>query len=65
MKCEEKIEIFRLFLERTCTDWYSSMMIDLTSMDFFLWGFIKNDIYSTDVNAVDELKKRIIRALIN
>ncbi|XP_045450760.1 uncharacterized protein LOC123659597 [Melitaea cinxia] len=27
VKCEEKIEIFRLFLERTCTDWYSSMMI--------------------------------------
>lgn len=24
---EEKIEIFRLFLEKTCTAWYSSMMI--------------------------------------
>lgn len=26
-KDEEKIEIFRLFLEKSCTDWYSSMMI--------------------------------------
>lgn len=27
VKSEEKIEIVRLFLERSCTDWYSSMMI--------------------------------------
>lgn len=27
---QEKIEIFRLFLEKSCTDWYSSMMIKLT-----------------------------------
>lgn len=27
VKDEEKIEIFRLFLEKSCTDWYSSMMI--------------------------------------
>lgn len=26
---EEKIEIFRLFLDKSCTDWYSSMMIKL------------------------------------
>lgn len=26
-KDEEKIEIFRLFLEKSCTDWYSSMMM--------------------------------------
>lgn len=26
-KEEEKIEIFRLFLEKSCADWYSSMMI--------------------------------------
>lgn len=27
VKEEEKIEIIRLFLEKSCTDWYSSMMI--------------------------------------
>lgn len=27
VKEEEKIEIFRLFLEKSCIDWYSSMMI--------------------------------------
>ncbi|XP_044759164.1 uncharacterized protein LOC123316917 [Coccinella septempunctata] len=26
----EKIEIFRLFLEKSCVDWYNSMMIKLT-----------------------------------
>ncbi|CAB3236355.1 unnamed protein product [Arctia plantaginis] len=30
IKDEEKIEIFRLFLEKSCTDWYSSMMIKLS-----------------------------------
>lgn len=30
IKEEEKIEIFRLFLEKSCTDWYSSMMIKLS-----------------------------------
>lgn len=30
LKDEEKIEIFRLFLEKSCTDWYSSMMIKLS-----------------------------------
>lgn len=30
VKDEEKIEIFRLFLEKSCTDWYSSMMIKLS-----------------------------------
>lgn len=27
---EEKIEIFRLFLEKSCLDWYNSMMIKFT-----------------------------------
>lgn len=27
---EDKIEIFRLFLEKSCTDWYASMMIKFT-----------------------------------
>ncbi|XP_022827339.1 uncharacterized protein LOC111357040 [Spodoptera litura] len=30
VKEEEKIEILRLFLEKSCTDWYSSMMIKLS-----------------------------------
>lgn len=30
VKEEEKIEIFRLFLEKSCTDWYSPMMIKLS-----------------------------------
>lgn len=35
---------------------------DLTPMDFFLWGFIKNEVYACDVNTVEELQDRIIDA---
>ena len=27
---KDKIEIFRLFLEKSCVDWYNSMMLRLT-----------------------------------
>lgn len=33
---------------------------DLTPLDFFLWGHIKNEVYSTEVTTVEELKNRII-----
>jgi hypothetical protein len=32
---------------------------DLTPLDFFLWGHIKNNIYKTPVKDMDELKMRI------
>lgn len=33
---------------------------DLTPLDFFLWGHIKNEVYSTAVDTVEDLKDRII-----
>lgn len=33
---------------------------DLTPLDFFLWGHIKNEVYSTEVDTVDDLRNRII-----
>lgn len=32
---------------------------DLTSMDFFLWGYIKNLVYNTPPTTVDDMKGRI------
>jgi len=37
-KDEEKIEILRLFLEGSCTDWYSSMLMKLTiNSEWTIW----------------------------
>lgn len=35
---------------------------DLTPLDFFLWGFIKNEVYARDVNTIEELRSKIIDA---
>lgn len=32
---------------------------DLNPLDFFLWGFMKERVYATDVNTIDELRHRI------
>jgi hypothetical protein len=36
---------------------------DLTPLDFFLWGFIKTNVYKTKVNGIDDLKNRIEREI--
>lgn len=38
---------------------------DLTPLDFFLWGFVKNIVYQTPVPSLDELKRRIVTAIQN
>lgn len=35
---------------------------DLTPLDFFLWGFIKTEVYSTPVNNLEDLANRVRRA---
>lgn len=35
---------------------------DLTSLDFFLWGHVKEIVYKTQVNTVEELRGRIVAA---
>lgn len=37
---------------------------DLTPLDFFLWGYLKTEVYKQRSNDVDELRERII-AVIN
>lgn len=38
---------------------------DLTPLDFFVWGFLKNKVYSTAVNSEQELRDRITAAVEN
>ena len=33
---------------------------DLTSMDFFLWGYLKNYVYEVEIDSLQQLKARII-----
>jgi hypothetical protein len=36
---------------------------DITPLDFFLWGYIKDIVYKTPVTSLDELKLRIVAAI--
>lgn len=45
---EEKIEIFRIFLEKTCIDWYNSMMIKQTLQSE--WSVWKQNFCETFAN---------------
>ena len=38
---------------------------DITPLDFFLWGFVKTQVYKFPVNDTDELKHRINEAFTN
>ncbi|GBN33043.1 hypothetical protein AVEN_231822-1 [Araneus ventricosus] len=38
---------------------------DITPLDFFLSGFVKNIVYKTTVLSLDELKRRIVTAIQN
>ena len=35
---------------------------DLTPLDFFLWGYVKQKVYSTEIDTVETLRQRIIAA---
>ena len=36
---------------------------DLTPLDFFLWGVLKERVYSTPVPTKEELRQRIVRCI--
>jgi hypothetical protein len=36
---------------------------DITPLDFFLWGYVKDIVYKTPVTSLDELKLRIVAAI--
>jgi hypothetical protein len=37
--------------------------LDLTALDFFLWGYLKAQVYATEPRNVQELKERIIATM--
>ncbi|GBN54935.1 hypothetical protein AVEN_227632-1 [Araneus ventricosus] len=38
---------------------------NITPLDFFLWGFVKNIVYKTPVPSLDEPKRRIVTTIQN
>ena len=42
--------------------WWPARSPDLTPLDFFLWGQVKNEVYASEVHTEDELRQRIERA---
>jgi hypothetical protein len=36
---------------------------DITPLDFFLWGYVKSNVFRTSVNGLDDLKTRIRNAI--
>ena len=36
---------------------------DITPLDFFLWGYVKDIVYKTKVRDIDDLKQRIFNAM--
>lgn len=62
----------RYFLEATfpdrvigrgCSNQWPPRSRDLTPMDFFLWGYIKDQVYKQKCTTLDQLCKRIRRAM--
>jgi hypothetical protein len=37
---------------------------DITPLDFFLWGYVKSNVFRTPVNGLDNLKNRIRNAIL-
>jgi hypothetical protein len=37
--------------------------LDITPLDFFLWGYVKSNVFRTPVNGPDDLKTRIRNAI--
>jgi hypothetical protein len=40
-----------------------SPLPDITPLDFFLWGYVKDVVYKTPVTSLDEMKLRIVAAI--
>ena len=36
---------------------------DLSPLDFFLWGYIKDKVYQTRLKSIDELKRAVLREI--
>jgi hypothetical protein len=48
--------------EITATPW-PPRSPDITPLDFFLWGYVKSNVFRTPVNRLDDLKTRIRNAI--
>ena len=45
-----------------CVAWFIQIKSD-TDLNFFLWGYVKDIVYRTQVRRITDLKQRIINAI--
>lgn len=59
------MEVLREFLDQRLisTNLWPPQSPDLTPCDFFLWGYIKNNVYATSPRTLEELKARIVEEI--
>ena len=36
---------------------------DITPLDFFLWGYVKTNVFKSEIKDIDDLKTKIIEAV--
>ena len=48
---------------RGCLEW-PARSPDLTPLDFFLWGYVKNIVYQEQIYNIDQLKARIVDGFV-
>jgi len=57
-------ETFTCWIGRGGTISWPPRSPDLTPMDFFVWGYLKERVYHQEVNSEAELRQRILQAAI-
>ena len=53
---------FPLWIGRGGTTPWPPRSPDLNPMDYFVWGFLKSEVYKTEANSEEEVRRRIIAA---
>jgi len=46
-------------------DWYGQPKSRMASLDFYFWGYLKNEVYSEEPTTVENMKERIRQACTN
>ena len=55
-------DTFNMWIGRGGTIAWPPRSPDLTPLDYYVWGYLKQQVYSTPVQNVGELRNRILRA---
>ena len=56
------VEVIQLWIGRDGPIPWTPRSLDITHLDFFLWGCVKDIVYRTAIRGINELKQRTIDA---